>query len=130
MLPTFFGFVILGGALEGEAGVAKFMGGITWQNLAYSIWELTMLIAALTFLLYFFREHASRTGRLLISMAASVYTVYIIHQTIVIALDIVFIQTSLPLFLKFLFVGLISVPLCFWLAGLIRKIPYADRVVG
>ncbi len=130
MLPTFFVFAILGGALEGEAGVAKFLGGITWQNLIYAIWESIMLIAALTFLLYFFRERVSRAGKLLITMAASVYTVYIIHQTIVIAADIIFIQTNLPLFVKFLLVGIISVPVCFWLAGLIRKIPYTDRVVG
>ena len=44
-----------------------------------------MLIAALTFLLYFFREHVSRARKLLVLMAGSVYTVYIIHQTIVIA---------------------------------------------
>ncbi len=89
-----------------------------------------MLIAVLTFLLYFFREHFSRAGALAITLAASVYTVYIIHQTLVTAVDIIFIPMSIPMIVKFVFVSIISVPLCFGLAMLIRKIPYTQRVLG
>jgi hypothetical protein len=129
-LPTFFVIAILGGALEGEEQFVKFLGGPYWQSLAYSIWESIMLIAVLTFLLYFFREHITQAGAFERTLAASVYTAYIIHQTIVIGVDIVFIQTSLPLFVKFICVSLISVPLSFGLAILIRKIPYTQRVLG
>jgi surface polysaccharide O-acyltransferase-like enzyme len=63
-------------------------------------------------------------------MAASVYTVYIIHQTVLYGLNIVFLNIAIPSFVKFLLVALIAVPLCFFLSVLIRKIPYAKRVLG
>jgi glucans biosynthesis protein C len=130
MLPVFFVIAILGGALEGEEQVAKLMGGAYWQNLAYCIWESIMLIAVLTFILYFFRERITQAGRLERALAASVYTVYIIHQTIVIAIDIFFVPLSMPPALKFISVAIIAVPLCFGLGMLILKIPGTKRVLG
>jgi len=130
MVPMFLVIAILGGALEGEEQVAKLMGGAYWQNLAYSIWESIMLIAMLTFLLYFFRERITQAGRMERALAASVYTVYIIHQTIVIAIDIFFVPLSMPMALKFVLVSIIAVPLCFGLGMLILKIPGAKRVLG
>lgn len=130
MLPIFFAVAILGGALEGDEQFNKFLGGLYWQSFAYCIWESVMLIAVLTFLLCFFREHFSQAGRSARTLATSVFTVYIIHKTIVIALDILFISTSIPTILKFVFVSIIAVPLCFGLAILIRKIPYTRRVLG
>ena len=130
MLPMFFVFAILGGALEGPEQIAKLMGGAYWQNLAYCIWESTMLIAVLTFILYFFRERITQAGRLERALAASVYTVYIIHQTVVIAIDIFFVPLSMPPALKFISVAIIAVPLCFGLGMLILKIPGTKRVLG
>lgn len=129
-LPMFLVVAILGGALESDAAVEKFLGGMGWQSLAYAAWESTMFIAVLTYLLYLFRERFSQAGPTLRSMAKSVYTVYIIHQTLVIALHIAFLPVAIPTVLKFFLVSLLAVPACFLLAGLIRRIPYADRVLG
>lgn len=130
MLPVFFVVAILGGALEGEEQVAKLMGGAYWQNLAYCIWESIMLIAVLTFILYFFRERITNAGRKERALAASVYTTYIIHKTIVLTIDVYFVPLSMPMILKFILVSLIAVPLCFGLAMLILKIPGTKRVLG
>jgi glucans biosynthesis protein C len=130
MLPTFFVFAILGGALEGEEQVAKLMGGAYWQNFAYCIWEAIMLISVLTFILYFFRERITQAGRLERALAASVFTVYIIHQTVVIAIDIFFVPLSMPPALKFVLVSIIALPLSFGLAMLILKIPGTKKVLG
>jgi len=129
-LPFFFVLFILGGALEGDANIAKFLGGFTWQAMAYAIWESIMMLAIIIFLLYFFRERFNRTGALLATMAASAYTVYIIHQTVLFGLNIVFLNVPVPSYLKFFAVSLIGVPLCFLLSYLIRKLPYAKRVLG
>jgi surface polysaccharide O-acyltransferase-like enzyme len=129
-LPVFFVLAVLGGALESDAAVERFLGGMGWQSMAYAAWESTMFIAALTYLLYFFRERFSQAGPLLRSMSKSVYTVYIIHQTLIIALNLLFLPVAIPTLLKFVLVSLIGVPVCFGLAGLIRRIPYADRVLG
>lgn len=132
MLPLFFAPMILGKILERDPALAIsfFMGGLHWQSFAYATWESIMFIAVLTFLLYFFREHFSGFSPLLRSTAASVYTVYIIHQTVLIAFNVLFLPVGIPTILKFLIVSLIVVPLCFGLAVLIRRIPYAKRVLG
>ena len=130
MLPLFLVVAILGGALEGPEQVAKLMGGLYWQNLVYCFWEAVLLISVLTFILWFFRERITQAGRLERALAASVYTVYIIHQTVVIAIDIFFVPLSMPPALKFISVAIIAVPLCFGLAMLILKIPGTKRVLG
>jgi glucan biosynthesis protein C len=130
LLPLFFVVAILGDALESDAALDNFLGGMHWQSLVYSTWESILFIAALTFLLFFFRERFNETSPRLKWMAASVFTVYIIHQTILFALNVFFISVSIPTIVKFVIVSLIAVPTCFLLAVLIRKIPYAKRVLG
>jgi len=121
---------VLGGAMEGDEGLAKFQGGMTWQAFITAFWLTFMMFAVIVFLLYYFRERFNQAGPRLRSMAANVYTVYIVHQTIVIALNILLLDISIPTIVKFFIVSLIAVPLCFVLSSLIRRIPYAKRVLG
>lgn len=131
-LPLFFPPMILARLLGRDATGATsfFVGGLHWQSFAYAVWESIMLISVLIFLLYFFRERFNRSSRLLHLMAACVYTVYIIHQTVLITFGVLFLPMGVPTILKFFIVSLIVVPLCFGLAVLIRRIPYAKRVLG
>jgi surface polysaccharide O-acyltransferase-like enzyme len=128
--PFFFVLLVLGGALESDANLVKFLGGFTWQAMSYAAWETIMMVAIILFLLYFFREKFDRAGALTKTMAASVYTVYIIHQIVLYSLNIVFLSVAIPSFVKFIAVSLLGVPLCFLLSVLIRKLPYARRVLG
>jgi glucan biosynthesis protein C len=132
MLPLFFVPMILGRILGSDATgtTSFFVGGLHWQAFAYAVWESVMLISVLIFLLYLFRERFNRSSPLLHLMASSVYTVYIIHQTVLIAFNVLFLPVGIPTILKFPIVSLIVVPLCFGLAVLIRSIPYAKRVLG
>jgi len=63
-------------------------------------------------------------------LAASAYTVYIIHQTILYSLNIGFLPIEIPSYTKFLVVSLIGITLSFLLSIPIRKLPYANRVLG
>jgi glucans biosynthesis protein C len=132
MLPLFFVPMIIGRILGRDAAgtTSFFVGGLHWQSFAYAAWESVMLISSLIFLLYFFRERFNRSSPLLHSMAASVFTVYIIHQTVLITFNVLFLPVGIPTISKFFIVSLIVLPLCFGLAVLIRKIPYAKRVLG
>jgi glucan biosynthesis protein C len=87
-------------------------------------------LAFIVYLLYFFRERLSRAGSLAQSMAANVYTVYIIHRTVLIGLHVLMLPVSIPTIVKFFVVSLIAIPLCFLLSSLVRKIPYTKRVLG
>jgi glucan biosynthesis protein C len=129
-IPLFFPVVILSGVLENEANIAKLVGGPHWEALVFSIWDTILMVAITVFLLYFFRERFNRAGPVARSMAANVYTVYIIHQLVLIALNILMLPVGIPSILKFLIVSLAAIPLCFVLSMLIRSIPYTRRVLG
>jgi surface polysaccharide O-acyltransferase-like enzyme len=130
VILLFFPLMILGGALEGKAGLAMFMGGLHWQSLALSFWFTFLMVGITVYLLYYFRERLNRTSPLARSMAANVYTVYIIHQTVLYLIQVPMLAVKVPTILKFVIVSLIAVPVCFVLSSLIRKIPYAKRVLG
>jgi surface polysaccharide O-acyltransferase-like enzyme len=129
VIPFFFVMLVVGGVLDNEANVQKFIGGLHWHSLALALWETTLLIGITTFLLYFFREKLNRAGPTLKTMAASVFTVYIIHQTILIVLHTFMLPVDIPTVVKFFVVSLIAVPVCFLLSILIRKIPFVNRVL-
>ena len=130
VIPLFFVMMVLGGALESEENVAKFTGGLYWQSSAFSLWLTFLMVGIIVFLLYFFRERLNQAGPMAKSMAANVYTVYIIHQTVLYALNILLLPINIPTIVKFFVVALIAVPVCFLLSSLIRRIPYARRVLG
>ncbi|HSG42828.1 MAG TPA: acyltransferase family protein [Anaerolineales bacterium] len=128
--PVLIAVMVLGGVLEDESKVDLFMGSFTWQAAAYAVWESIMMVSVIIFLLYFFREKLNHANALTIGMAASVYTVYIIHQTILYGLNIGFLSMGIPSYTKFFIVSLIGVTLSFLLSIPVRKLPYAERVLG
>jgi glucans biosynthesis protein C len=130
VIPLFFVMFILGGALEGEENISKFTGGLHWQAFAFSLWLTFLMVGIIVFLVWFFREKCHQAGRLTKFMAGNVFSVYIIHQTILYALNVLFLNINIPSIIKFFAVSIIAVPVCFLLSSLIRKIPYARRVLG
>jgi surface polysaccharide O-acyltransferase-like enzyme len=128
VIPLIVVLMIGGGSFQEI--IVKFLGGMYWQAFGYALWETILFIGMTIFLLYFFREHVYKAGPLLRSMARNVYTVYIIHLTLLWGMNILFLSFSIPTILKFLIVSLITIPLSFLLSSLIRKIPYAKRILG
>ncbi len=122
--------LLLGGALE-SGNYDVFKGGMTWQALTYAICESILLIGIPIWLIYMFRERLTHHGRVGKALAANVFTVYIIHQPVLIAFNVAFLYITIPTVVKFIIVSLITVPVCFLLSHFIfRKIPYAKRVLG
>jgi glucan biosynthesis protein C len=121
---------VLGGALEGEANVAKFAGGPYWQALVFSFWDTFLLIGINVFLLYFFRKRFDQAGPIGKAMAVNVFTVYIIHQTVLYLFQILMLPVGIPTIVKFFVVGVVATAVCFLLSPLIRRIPGARRVLG
>lgn len=122
--------LLLGGAIE-NGNVDAFLGGFTWQSLIYTVWESTLLIGIPIWLIYMFREKFTHHGRISRTLAANVYTVYIIHQPILIAINVAFLSITIPTVVKFIFVSLITIPLCFLLSHfIVRRIPYAKKILG
>ena len=130
VIPLLLVLMIGGGLLENEANIVKFFGGMHWQAFLYVLWETILFVGIIVFLLYFFRKRFSKAGPLLRWMAGNVYTVYITHLTLLLGMNLVFLQVNIPTILKFFIVSFITVPLSFLLSSLVRKIPYVKKVLG
>ena len=124
LLPA---LIVAGGALSGD--LMPFMGGLHWQCFAYAVWEQATGVAIIIALLVLFRKHLNRQGKLSQAASAGAYTAYIIHGPIIILVALAIRSVTLYPLLKFALAVLISVPLCFALANIIRKLPLAKRIL-
>jgi glucan biosynthesis protein C len=118
---------VLGGAIKGNT--APFLGGLHWQCFSYALWEQFTGIALMIALLALFHKRLNRQGDIPRAMASSAYTAYIIHAPVVVLVAIVIRNFGLYPLLKFALAVMISVPLCFGLGNIIRKLPLARRIL-
>ena len=125
-LVLFVPLVIWGG---GPPSIGYFFGGLHWQALVYALWEASLVVAVSIGLLVLFRQRWNRQGRLARSLAASAYTVYLIHPVVLVGFSYAFHVVTLYPLLKWGIAVLVTLPLCFLISGLIRKIPLVNRVL-
>ena len=118
-------------ALSGIGGgsIDYFLGGLHWQALVYASWEAIMCVAMGTGLLVFFRKHLNRPGRAWDFLSANGYAAYIFHPVIVVGLAYSLHTVALYPLLKLGTAVIIAVPLSFLISSVIRKIPFASRVL-
>jgi len=128
ILILLFWPIILGGGVV-EQGLDPFRGGLHWQALVYALWESFLGLAMCIGLIYAFQQYGNRQRRVTSYLSRNAYTAYLIHEVIIIAIAYAVIDVALYPLLKFVLVGLVTVPLCFTLSTLIRKLPYADQVL-
>ena len=129
-IPAFGLVGVLAGVLDDPTAMPRMMGGLHWEALLYALWESFFLIAAMIFLLHLFRTRFSQTGPLLGFMAANVYTVYIVHQTVLYAANIGLLSVPLPSIVKFFVAAAVTIPLSVLVSALLRRLPGAMRVLG
>ena len=124
-------FFVLLSVLNGIWGgsIDYFLGGLHWQALVYASWEAIMCVAMSTGLLVFFRKHLNRPGRVWNFLSANAYAAYIFHPVILVGLAYSLHTVALYPLLKFGIAVVIAVPLCFLISSVIRKIPFANRVL-
>jgi len=105
-------------------------GGWHWESLTYALWESFLCMSMCIGLIYVFRRYFNSRGKLAGFLVPNAYTAYIIHALVITTVTLI-ASDLLPIYplLKWLVLSLVSVPLCFALSALIRKIPYTDRVL-
>jgi surface polysaccharide O-acyltransferase-like enzyme len=119
--------MLVGGA---TTSFDPYRGGWHWQAFAYAVWESFLCISMCIGVIYAFRRYLNRRGKLAEFLVPNAYTAYIIHALVITTVALI-ARDLLPIYplLKWVVVALVSVPLCFGLSSLIRKIPYTDRVL-
>jgi len=88
-----------------------------------------MVVGVCIGLLVRFRTRWNHQGRVAKSLAASVYTVYLIHAPVLVGFAYAFHMVALYPLLKWGIAVLMTIPLCFLISLLIRKIPLANQVL-
>jgi len=118
-------------ALAGDMATSlePFLGGWHWQALAYALWESFLCLGMCIGLIYAFRRYGQGQGRLARSLSRNAYTAYLVHGPVITIVALAARDVVLHPLAKFGLVSLVAVPLCFGLSSLIRRLPYADRVL-
>jgi peptidoglycan/LPS O-acetylase OafA/YrhL len=117
---------ILGGAIENSA---PFKGGWHWQAMMTAMWQSYLCVSMCISVIYISRRRFNRQGVLSGFLSHNAYTVYLIHEPVIIFVAMGLTGLMLYPLLKFGLVALITIPLCFGLSSLIRKLPYTQRVL-
>jgi glucan biosynthesis protein C len=128
LVPLFPALAVAAGALSGEMDPAV-TGGLTWLSLAYALWEGFIGTALVMVALVWCRDRFERQGRLLRSMSAASYAVYVLHPLIIVPLALALSGIRLDLSLKFVLVAPLAVALCFLGGHLVRKLPVLRSVL-
>ena len=103
-------------------------GGFTLGSALFCIWELYFGISWLISLLWLFRQKYNRSTRFSSWLAANSYVTYMLHGFIILAIQMAFIRISWPVFIKFIVVTIIGVPLSYVSAYIFRKmLPFAKK---
>ncbi|HLZ60822.1 MAG TPA: acyltransferase family protein [Ktedonosporobacter sp.] len=110
-------------------GGAAFLGQGTWPSAVYALWDSTFSVGMCLGLITLFRHSFNRSGKLGRFLSRHAYTVYIIHVPVIVLLALALRGIHPEALLKFALAALIGVPLCFALAFLVRKIPFASRIL-
>ena len=118
-------------ALAGDMATSlePFLGGWHWQALAYALWESFLCLGMCIGLIYAFRRYWHGQGRLARFLSRNAYAAYIIHGPVITIMALAARNVVVHPLVKFGLVSLVAVPLCFGLSSLIRRLPYADRVL-
>ena len=124
LAPVLF---VVGGALEGNT--EPFKGGLHWQALTYALWEQFLCVGMVISLLVWFRRRHDHQGKLARTMSTSSYAVYVFHAPILVFVSLGLRGIALYPLLKFGLAAAISIPICFLVAGLAKRLPVTERIL-
>ncbi|WP_312887954.1 acyltransferase family protein [Nonomuraea rhodomycinica] len=96
---------------------------------ATAAWQSFFAVGVIAGLVVIFRERFDRQGPLGGFLSAHAYTVYIVHPIVLVAVALAFRGLEAPAVVKFAVVAVLSLPLCWGLAYLVRSLPGARRIL-
>jgi putative Mn2+ efflux pump MntP len=126
-LPLLPILAVLGSHLSWLAGHGE--GGWNAQALAYAFWEPFVAWGFILGLLAFFQRRFAVLSGIWPSLARRAYLIYIIHPPILVGTALAWREIAAPALVKFVVTGSAACALCHFAAGLILRIPKAERIV-
>ncbi|MCX6005867.1 MAG: acyltransferase family protein [Chloroflexi bacterium] len=107
----------------------NWLGNGTWQSAVYSLWDSIVAIGMCLGLIALFRRFFNNQGKLASFLSQHSYSIFFIHAPVIVFLALALREINVEHLLKFGLASIIGVPLCFGVAYLVRRIPFASRIL-
>jgi len=124
---VFPALAVLGDAFAEDA--VPFMGGVTWQSLALSVYEQFVCVGMMIAVVVWFRRGFDHQGRPARAASRSSFAAYFIHAPVLVLLALGLRDLRLHPLLKFAAVAPLAVLLSFSLGYCFRKLPLVRRIL-
>lgn len=126
---TLLVLAIIGTAVS-SLGWGSLIGYGSLSSAIYALWDSTFAVGMSMFAISYFRSHFNSPGRLWKFSSQNFYAAYILQATVIVTIAAVVLSSlHVESLLKFGIASVIILPLTWGLAYLVRKIPFADRVL-
>ncbi len=126
-LPLLFVAGAVAGGLSGRP--VNFNGGWSLPAVVYAFWEPLIAWGVIAMLLWQFRVRFNHPSERWQGWADRAYGAFIVHAPVIVALSIALREWGAPPLLKFVVVATGGTVLSFMVAGALRRIPGARRVI-
>ncbi len=140
MAKRFFGIALIAtvtllplaiiGMMVSSLGWGSPLGYGSLSSAFYALWDSTFAVGTSMFVIAFFRSHFISPGRLWNFASKNFYGAYILQAPVIVTIAaIVLSSIHMESLLKFALASVIILPLTWSMAFLLRKVPFADRVL-
>ena len=102
-------------------------GGMNLQAVVYAVWEPLVAWGIILSLLHRFGRHDF--GPIWRMLAQRAFAIFIIHPPVLVAIALAWRDISAPHLVKFAVTGTATCLACYWLAGLLLRVPAIRRIV-
>jgi len=120
----------IAGTEVSSLGWGSLIGQGSLSSAFYALWDSTWAVGMTMFAIAFFRRYFNSDGRFWKFFSQHFYTAYIIQATIIVTIAAVVLSSvHIESLLKFGLASVIILPTVWATAYLVRKIPFADRVL-
>jgi fucose 4-O-acetylase-like acetyltransferase len=124
VLPLVTEFATVIPALRGDTS-----GGWNIQAVVYAFWEPLVAWGFIMGLLHAFERRMHSPGATWRALARRAYAMFIIHPPILVAVALAWRSVPAPHLIKFAMTGTATCLACYWLAGLLLRVPAVRPVV-
>ena len=118
------------GTFDASLGWGSLVGYGSFSSALYALWDSTFAVGMTMFAVMFIRGHFNSPGRLWRFCKENFYAAFILQAPIITTVAAVLLSPiHIDSLLKFLLAAVIILPVTWGAAYLVRRIPYADRVL-
>jgi peptidoglycan/LPS O-acetylase OafA/YrhL len=121
--------VSTGGTVNTGTASASLVGGWNVQAATYALWEPLVAWGVILGLVHLFEQRFLALGPVWSALARRSYAIYVIHPPVVVGIALAWRDVPAPHLAKFAVTGSLAALACFWIAGLLLRIPGINRVL-